>query len=120
MKQQVWVNIWRKRDASPYDSDPYRSSAFPSYDDAMEDLYETGERFSVPALRYNMKTRKTESVREYYDYVCTQYSRLDESGKILEHETYTDLPDEVQQWHYEREEDAKAYAAARRHPDGYF
>lgn len=120
MKQQIWVNIWRKRDATIHDSDPYRSSAWPSYDDAMEDLYETGEQFSVPALRYDLKTRKTERARDTYDYVCTQYSRLDERGNILEHETHTDLADYVQQWHFEREEDAKAYADARRHPDGYF
>ena len=109
---QVWTNIWKKRDASPYDSDPYYSTAKNSYDEAMDDLYESGEQFSLPASKYNLETKKSESFRQYYDYVCTQYSQFDKSGKLLESKTHTDLPDEVGKWNRDREEDAISYRSA--------
>ena len=109
---QIWTNIWKKRDASHFDSDPYYSTAKSSFDDAMEDLYESGEQFSLPALKWNSETKKSESYRQYYDYVCTQYTKIDDKGKVLEVKTYTDMADDTMRWNREREEDSKAYRAA--------
>lgn len=108
---QVWTNIWRKRDASQFDSNPYYSNTFASYDEAMEDLAETGEQFSLPAIRCSQTTGKTESCQQLYDYVCTQFSQLVD-GVITEVKTYTDLPNEIKRWEDEREEDARAYRSA--------
>lgn len=109
---QIWTNIWQKRDASRFDSDPYYSTAKSSYDEAMEDLYESGEQFSLPAIKYNLETKKSESYRQHYDYIGTQFSSFDDKGKLIETKTYTDLCDEVERWNREREEDAIAYRAA--------
>lgn len=108
---QIWTNIWRKRNASQFDSDPFYSSTYASYDDVMENLDETGEQFSLPAIKYNAATKKTESAHEYYDYVCTQFSQFT-NGVITEVKTYTDLPNEVERWKHERDEDARACRAA--------
>lgn len=108
---QIWTNIWKKRDASTYDSSPYYVTACASYDEAMEDLQETGEQFSLPALKYNTETRQTEQSRHYYDYVCTQFSRFDK-GVLIESKCYTDLASEIASWSQEQQESTKAYYAA--------
>jgi hypothetical protein len=109
---QVWTNVWKKRGASPFDSDPYYVTAKNSYDDAMEDIYESGEQFSLPAVKYNLETKKSESYRQYYDYVCTQFSQFDKNGKLLETKTHTDLADYTERWNREREADEISYLSA--------
>lgn len=89
---QLWFNAWKHVKDGRISTE---GSAVHSYDEAMQDLEDYGSSWR----------------RHGYEYFCTYCHTINADGS---HEVSVvhDLADELEQWIFERERDAREYRAA--------
>ncbi len=98
---QLWFNAWEKKTKHPITGLPSRevrieSEAVASYDDAMQELDDYAHGWRKHGF-------------EYFGAYCHE---IDATGKTVSITFHNDLMDELDNWVWERERDAREYREA--------